>query len=63
MGDGGAADLVAYSAQTRRNDRVTGVKNRAQWVVQGVYDEGVSLASASDSGEMRHVPTAMREHL
>ncbi|MGC5171611.1 AAA family ATPase [Microbacterium sp. DT81.1] len=56
--------LVGDSVQTRRNDRLTGVENRARWVVRGIYDEFVSLVSVSDSGELRHVPHEYaREHL
>lgn len=56
--------LVGDAVQTRRNDRATGVENRAQWVVRGVYDEFVSLASVGDSGELRHIPhDYAREHL
>lgn len=56
--------LVGDTVQTRRNDRLTGVENRARWVVRGIYDEFVSLVSVSDSGELRHVPHEYaREHL
>ncbi|GAA1679581.1 AAA family ATPase [Microbacterium lacus] len=56
--------LVGDEVQTRRNDRVTGVENRAQWVVRGVYDDFVSLVSVGDSGELRHIPhDYAREHL
>lgn len=64
MGDGEQRILVGDAVQTRRNDRVTGVENRAQWVVRGVYDEFVSLVSVGDSGELRHIPhDYAREHL
>ncbi|KAA9105516.1 AAA family ATPase [Microbacterium rhizomatis] len=56
--------LIGDTVQTRRNDRLTGVENRAQWVVRGIHDEFISLVSASDSGELRHVPHEYaREHL
>jgi ATP-dependent exoDNAse (exonuclease V) alpha subunit len=56
--------LVGDTVQTRRNHRLTGVENRAQWIVRGIRDEHVSLASVSDSGELLRVPTDYaREHL
>ncbi|PVE62138.1 AAA family ATPase, partial [Microbacterium testaceum] len=56
--------LVGDTVQTRRNDRLTGVENRAQWIVRGIRDEYLSLASVSDSGEVAHVSAEYaREHL
>jgi hypothetical protein len=56
--------LVGDTVQTRRNDRLTGVENRAQWTVRGIRDEYVSLVSVSDSGEVARVSTEYaREHL
>ncbi|GAA2007748.1 hypothetical protein GCM10009739_18940 [Microbacterium ulmi] len=56
--------LVGDTMQTRRNDRLTGVENRAQWIVRGIRDEYVSLVSVSDSGELRRVSAGYaREHL
>ncbi|MEI3848054.1 MULTISPECIES: AAA family ATPase [unclassified Microbacterium] len=56
--------LVGDTVQTRRNDRLTGVENRAQWIVRGIRDEYLSLVSVSDSGEVARVPTEYaREHL
>ncbi|MDQ1215820.1 hypothetical protein [Microbacterium arborescens] len=56
--------LVGDTVQTRRNDRLTGVENRAQWIVRGIRDEHVSLVSVSDSGEVARVSTVnVREHL
>ena len=49
--------LVGDTVQTRRSDRLTGVENRAQWIVRGIRDEYVSLVSGGDSGEVRRVPT------
>jgi exodeoxyribonuclease V alpha subunit len=55
--------LVGDTVQTRRNDRVTGVENRAQWIVRGIRDEYLSLVSVSDSGEVARVSTEYaREH-
>ncbi|MFE7845914.1 ATP-dependent RecD-like DNA helicase [Microbacterium sp. NPDC057407] len=56
--------LVGDTVQTRRNDRLTGVENRAQWIVRGISDEHVSLVSVSDSGEVARVSAEYaREHL
>ncbi|MGN6221875.1 MAG: AAA family ATPase [Microbacterium sp.] len=56
--------LVGDTVQTRRNDRLAGVENRAQWIVRGIRDEYLSLVSVSDSGEAARVSTEYaREHL
>lgn len=56
--------LVGDTVRTRRNDRLTGVENRAQWIVRGIRDEYLSLVSVSDSGEVARVSTEYaREHL
>ncbi len=47
--------LVGDTVQTRRNDRRTGVENRAVWIVAGIRDGGVDLVSASDSGERKRI--------
>lgn len=63
MGNGQQRILVGDTVQTRRNDRLTGVENRAQWTVRGIRDEYMSLVSASDSGEVARVSTQYaREH-
>ncbi|MEW1963403.1 AAA family ATPase [Microbacterium sp. NPDC077644] len=56
--------LVGDTVQTRRNDRRTGVENRAQWVVRSIRDEYLSLVSVSDSGEVARVSADYaRQHL
>jgi exodeoxyribonuclease V alpha subunit len=55
LGMGEQRILVGDTVQTRRNDPRTGVENRAQWVVRGIRDDVITLASASDSGELRGV--------
>ena len=56
--------LVGDSVQTRRNDRFTGVENRAQWIVRGIREEFIELVSAGDSGELAVVSAEYaREHL
>ncbi|AZS37552.1 ATP-dependent RecD-like DNA helicase [Microbacterium lemovicicum] len=56
--------LVGDTVQTRRNDRLTGVENRAQWIVRAIRDDFVHLVSVGDSGELRRVSAEYaREHL
>nr|WP_225222186.1 AAA family ATPase [Microbacterium gallinarum] len=56
--------LIGDTVQTRRNDRLTGVENRAQWTVRSIRDEYVTLVSVGDSGEVARVSTEYaREHL
>ena len=56
--------LVGDTVQTRRNDRLTGVENRAQWIVRGIGESFVDLVSVGDSGEVARVTTEYaREHL
>nr|BFF12267.1 hypothetical protein GCM10025699_35700 [Microbacterium flavescens] len=63
-GIGGQRILVGDTVQTRRNDRLTGVENRAQWIVRGIRDEYLWLVAVSDSGEVARVSTEYaREHL
>ncbi|MFS0895010.1 hypothetical protein [Microbacterium sp. 179-I 3D3 NHS] len=47
--------LVGDTVQTRRNDRLTGVENRAQWIVRGIGETFVDLVSVGDSSEMARV--------
>lgn len=55
MGMGEQRLLVGDAVQTRRNDRRTGVDNRAQWIVSRIEPDFVELLSPSDSGERRRV--------
>lgn len=56
--------LVGDTVQTRRNDKVTGVENRAQWIVRDIRDDFVDLVSEGDSGELRRVSAEYaREHV
>ena len=56
--------LVGDSVQTRRNDRVTGIENRAQWIVRGIREGVVDFVSVGDSGELARVSADYaREHL
>ncbi|WP_404438245.1 AAA family ATPase [Microbacterium aerolatum] len=56
--------LVGDTVQTRRNDRRTGVENRAQWIVRGIHDEHLSLVSMNDSGEVARISADYaRDHL
>jgi len=55
LGMGEQRILVGDTVQTRRNDPRAGVENRAQWVVRGIRDDGITLMATSDSGELRRV--------
>ena len=56
--------LLVGDTQTRRNDKFTGVENRAQWIVRDIRDDFVDLVSVGDSGELRRVSTEYaREHV
>ncbi len=56
--------LVGDTVQTRRNDKFTGVENRAQWIVRGIRDDFMDLVSVGDSGEPRRVSAEYaREHV
>lgn len=64
LGMGEQRILVGDTVQTRRNDRLTGVENRAQWIVRGIREEFVDLVSVGDCGELRRVSAEYaREHL
>ncbi|HWK78211.1 AAA family ATPase [Microbacterium sp.] len=64
LGIGEQRILVGDIVQTRRNDRRTGVENRAQWIVRGIHEDHVSLVSLGDSGEVAAVSAGYaREHL
>ncbi|WP_282837571.1 AAA family ATPase [Microbacterium flavum] len=58
--------LIGDIVQTRLNDTVAGVENRAVWVVRDITAEGVELASTTDSADIRLVGvdyTAEHVHL
>lgn len=47
--------LVGDTVQTRRNDRRTGVVNRATWIVDRIDRNTLNLVSPRDSGERRRI--------
>jgi exodeoxyribonuclease V alpha subunit len=55
MGMGEQRLLVGDMVQTRRNDRRTGVENRAQWIVTGIEPDAIYLVWPADSGELHRV--------
>lgn len=55
VGEGEQRILEGDVVQTRRNDRVSGVENRALWTVRRITASGVVLASLSDSADVRTV--------
>ncbi|WP_052226418.1 AAA family ATPase [Microbacterium mangrovi] len=50
--------LVGDVVQTRRNDRATGVQNRATWIVDQINGTNMRLASTSDATDVRVVSDA-----
>lgn len=66
VGQGEQRLLEGDVVQTRRNDRATGVENRAVWVVRRITPAGLDLASVSDAVDTRvvsHEYTADHVHL
>lgn len=55
VGQGEQRLLEGDVVQTRRNDRATGVENRALWVVRRISADCVELASVNDSVDVRLV--------
>ncbi|MDF2920065.1 MAG: recD2 4 [Microbacterium sp.] len=47
--------LVGDTVQTRRNDRSTGVENRATWIVRAIHNDSIDLASVADSSDLRRI--------
>jgi len=54
-GQAGQAVFVGDIVQTRRNDRAADVQNRQHWIVKSIAAEGLTLAAASDSTQLRMV--------
>ncbi|KQP67860.1 hypothetical protein ASF40_20100 [Microbacterium sp. Leaf288] len=55
VGQGEQRLLEGDVVQTRRNDRETGVENRAVWTIRHITPTGLELQSTSDSGDTRTV--------
>lgn len=55
IGQGEQRLLEGDIVQTRRNDRCTGVENRALWMLRRIGAEGLELVSVGDSTEVRAV--------
>jgi ATP-dependent exoDNAse (exonuclease V) alpha subunit len=47
--------LVGDTVQTRRNDRVSGVENRATWIVRAIHKDSIDLVSVGDSSDLRRI--------
>ena len=47
--------LVGDTVQTRRNDRDTGVENRALWTIRSIGPSGIELISTTDGLQVRTV--------
>lgn len=66
IGQGEQRILERDIVQTRRNDSLAGVDNRALWTVRRISTAGVELVSLSDPGDLRtvsHDYTAQHLHL
>jgi hypothetical protein len=55
VGQGEQRLLEGDVVQTRRNDRHSGVENRALWTIRRITAGGVELVSLTDSGDIRTV--------
>jgi ATP-dependent exoDNAse (exonuclease V) alpha subunit len=55
LGKDGQRILVGDTVQTRRNDRSSGVENRATWIVRAIHNDSVDLASVADSSDLRRI--------
>lgn len=47
--------LEGDTVQTRRNDRASGVENRATWIIHRIHDDRIDLVSPADAGEHRWI--------
>ncbi|MFS0735290.1 AAA family ATPase [Microbacterium sp. 1P10UB] len=43
------------TVQTRRNDRASGVENRATWIIHRIHPDRIDLISPTDAGEHRWI--------
>jgi len=55
LGQAGQPIFVGDVVQTRRNDSTMDVQNRQSWIVKSVTDQYVTLASATDSTDLRRI--------
>lgn len=60
-GQFGQAIFVGDVVQTRRNDSVTDVQNRQNWIVKAIGKEHAILAASSDTTDLRKVSLANAE--
>ncbi|AZS36266.1 ATP-dependent RecD-like DNA helicase [Microbacterium lemovicicum] len=47
--------LEGDTVQTRRNDRSSGVENRATWIIHRIHPDRIDLVSPTDAGEHRWI--------
>ena len=47
--------FVGDVVQTRRNDSASGVENRQNWIVENITDKHLTLASVTDSSNLRRI--------
>lgn len=62
VGQGEQRLLEGDVVQTRRNDRETGVENRAVWTIRHITPTGLALVSTSDSADARTVTLDYAAH-
>jgi hypothetical protein len=60
-GQSGQAIFVGDVVQTRRNDSVTDVQNRQNWIVKTIGADHVILAASADTTDLRKVSLAYAE--
>ncbi|WP_460518567.1 AAA family ATPase [Humibacter antri] len=58
VGQGGQTLFEGDVVQTRRNDSVSGVENRQNWIISRITADGIVLTSATDSSQGRRVSLA-----
>lgn len=57
-GHDGQQLLVGDTVQTRRNDRSSGVENRATWIIRAIHRDTMDLMSPTDRSDIRRVTLA-----
>lgn len=63
-GHDGQQLLIGDIVQTRRNDRATGVENRATWTIRAIHNDSLDLVSPTDSSDIRRIRlTYAAEHI
>ncbi|WP_439593073.1 AAA family ATPase [Microbacterium sp.] len=61
IGQGEQRLLVGDLVQTRRNDRASGVENRASWIIRRITADHIDLISPTDTADLRRITRAYAE--